>query len=200
MGGAGPDAVIVVSGLPRSGTSMMMQMLEAGGVPVLTDGVREADEDNRRGYYELEEVKRSRRDVSWVAQAAGKAVKVVSMLLYELPEDRHYRVVFMRRDMDEVLASQRAMLKRRGEPDPGQASDLEIGAKFQAHLAEVDGWMEQRSNMEALHVEYADVLEDPTSWAQRIARFLGRDMDVEAMVKVVDGGLRRQRVGRQETR
>ena len=200
MGGAGPDAVIVVSGLPRSGTSMMMQMLEAGGVPVLTDGVREADEDNRRGYYELEEVKRSRRDVSWVAQAAGKAVKVVSMLLYELPEDRHYRVVFMRRDMDEVLASQRAMLKRRGEPDPGQASDQEIGAKFQAHLAEVDGWMEQRSNMEALHVEYADVLEDPTSWAQRIARFLGRDMDVEAMVKVVDGGLRRQRVGRQETR
>jgi len=190
--GADPAAVIVVSGLPRSGTSMMMQMLEAGGVPVLTDGVREADEDNRQGYYELEAVKRSRRDVSWVADAAGKAVKVVSLLLHELPDDRHYKVVFMRRDMDEVLASQRVMLERRGEPDAGQVSDREIGVKFEAHLAEVDGWLAQRSNMETLHAGYAEVLDDPALWASRIARHLGRDLDVEAMVKAVEGGLRRQ--------
>ena len=185
--------VIVVSGLPRSGTSMMMQMLDAGGVSVLTDGVREADVDNPKGYYELEAVKGTRRDMSWLSQAAGKAVKMVSMLLCELPEDRQYRVVFMRRDMEEVLASQRAMLRRRGEPDSAQPSDREMAVKFEAHLAQVAAWMEERANMEALHVQYADVLQDPTRLAGQVARHLERDLDIEAMVKVVDGGLHRQR-------
>ena len=191
----GPEGnvVIVVSGLPRSGTSMMMQMLEAGGVPVLTDGVREPDEDNPKGYYELEAVKGTRRDVSWLSQATGKAVKIVSMLLYELPEDRQYKVIFMRRDMGEVLASQRAMLRRRGEPGSDQPSDGEMAVEFGVHLDEVAGWMEGRGNMEVLQVQYAEVLGDAVGLAGQVARHLGGDLDVEAMAGVVDGGLRRQK-------
>ena len=185
--------MIVVSGLPRSGTSMMMQMLEAGGVPVLTDGVREPDEDNPKGYYELEAVKGTRRDVSWLSQATGKAVKIVSMLLYELPEDRQYKVIFMRRDMGEVLASQRAMLRRRGEPGSDQPSDGEMAVEFGVHLDEVAGWMEGRGNMEVLQVQYAEVLGDAVGLAGQVARHLGGDLDVEAMAGVVDGGLRRQK-------
>ena len=105
--------VTLVSGLPRSGTSMMMQMLHAGGIPAVTDNIRLADKDNERGYYELEAVKRTKDDASWLRDAPGKAVKVIYLLLYDLPTDYTYRVIFMNRNLDEVLASQRAMLERR---------------------------------------------------------------------------------------
>ena len=107
--------VTVVSGLPRSGTSLMMQMLAAGGVELLIDQIRRADADNPRGYFELEAVKRTRQDASWLDDAAGKAVKVIHLLLRDLPDDREYRVVMMSRDLDEVLASQQAMLARSGK-------------------------------------------------------------------------------------
>src|SRR5437764_1475845 len=98
--------IIVVSGLPRAGTSLMMQMLDNGGIEVLTDGVRAADTDNPRGYYELEKVKRLKQDASWLPQARGKVFKMVSQLLYDLPASEAYRVLFMERDFDEMLRSQ----------------------------------------------------------------------------------------------
>ena len=104
------DEIVVVSGLPRSGTSMMMKMLEAGGLTPLTDGQREADEDNLGGYYEFEQVKKMAQDSGWLEEARGKVVKVISRLLYDLPKTYHYRVIFMQRHLDEVLASQQQML------------------------------------------------------------------------------------------
>jgi len=112
------ETITVVSGLPRSGTSMMMQMLGAGGLAVLTDGKRGADADNPRGYYEYEAVKSLGQDASWLASAGGKAVKIVSALLIHLPDGFDYRVIFMRRPIAEVLASQRAMLDRLGHAGP----------------------------------------------------------------------------------
>src|SRR5579872_1312474 len=112
------DFVTIVSGLPRSGTSMMLRMLAAGGLPILTDGVRTPDEDNPHGYLEWEGVKSLARDASWVASARGKGVKVIYYWLRDLPRDCRYRVIFMRRDLDEVLASQAAMLERRGVREP----------------------------------------------------------------------------------
>ena len=99
------DVITIVSGLPRSGTSLMMQMLEAGGMPVLTDGIRDADEDNPRGYYELEAVKRTKDDPAWLHGAPGKVVKMIYLLLYDLPTTYNYRIIFMRRPLSEVVAS-----------------------------------------------------------------------------------------------
>ena len=117
------QVVTIVSGLPRSGTSLMMRMLESGGIPVLIDGVRDADEDNPQGYYEYEPVKKTKEDTTWLQQASGKAVKMVYQLLYDLPPHYQYRVVFMRRRMSEVLASQKIMLNRRGKTDTSIADE-----------------------------------------------------------------------------
>src|SRR5450432_3057856 len=104
--------ITVVSGLPRSGTSLMMQMLAAGGMPLLTDQIRAPDQDNPRGYFEFERVKQIKRDQAWLGSAVGKAVKIIHLLLYDLPPNRNYRVIFMRRNIEEVLISQRKMLQR----------------------------------------------------------------------------------------
>jgi hypothetical protein len=183
--------ITVVSGLPRSGTSMMMQMLEAGGLPPLTDRQRAADEDNPRGYYELEQVKD--RDVkgAWAADAEGKAVKIISMLLYDLPPGRQYRVIFMRRPMEEILASQAEMLRRRGA-DPGPADDR-MKQHYEAHLRKLDRWMAEQPNIAKLACDYHAALADPRREARAIAGFLGLDLDVEAMARVVEPSLHRQR-------
>src|ERR1700674_2159926 len=130
--------IIVVSGLPRSGTSMMMNMLDSGGVPVLTDGIRSSDDSNPRGYFEYEPVKELGKDGgrSWVLLARGKAVKIISFLLTWLPETCDYRVVFMQRDLDEIIASQNEMLARRGEPSgAGEAATRNVYAE---HLHQVE--------------------------------------------------------------
>src|SRR5258708_19458598 len=130
------DFVTIVSGLPRSGTSMMLRMLEAGGLPILTDGVRGADEDNPHGYLEWEAVKSLQRDASWVAAARGKGVKVIYYFLRDLPVDCHYRVIFMRRDIAEVLASQRPMLDRPGVRQQGPAP-ARMQRLFESELQEI---------------------------------------------------------------
>src|SRR6185369_5935200 len=109
------EPVIIVSGLPRSGTSMMMSMLVAGGIKAMTDSIRTADEDNPKGYFELEKVKELEKDHLWLSDAAGKAIKIISALLKHLPREYPYKTIFMRREMKEILASQRQMLIRRGE-------------------------------------------------------------------------------------
>jgi len=187
-----PETIVIVSGLPRSGTSMMMKMLEAGGMELLTDGIRAADEDNPKGYYEFEQVKQIEHDKSWLPAARGKAVKMISALLRHLPEGYSYKVIFMQRAMPEVLASQRQMLIRRGQ-DPDKISDERMAELFSKHLEQVEAWLAQQPHFETLYVSYNDMLVDPEPYARRIDAFLGGGLDVERMVGVVDPNLYRQR-------
>lgn len=188
-----PKFVTVISGLPRSGTSMMMKMVEAGGILPITDHIREADEDNPKGYYEFERVKQlDKGDTAWVKDAEGKAVKVISQLLKHLPNTHQYRIIFMRRNMDEILASQKKMLINRGE-DPNQAPDEEISALFEAHLQNVISWMRVQPNVETLFVHYSDILANPEPHVKQINRFLGNNLDTDAMTTIVDPNLYRNR-------
>jgi hypothetical protein len=187
------NVVYIVSGLPRSGTSMMMKMLEAGGIKPLTDRVRTADEDNPKGYYEFERVKQIEHDQDWLPKARGKAVKMVSALLKHLPADYRYRIVFMQRHMEEILASQQRMLVRRGEPTD-RVSDEKMAALFERHLREVEDWLARQPNVEVLYIHYSDVLADPAAASERINRFFGGSLDAVAMASVVDPELYRQRI------
>jgi hypothetical protein len=183
--------VTVVSGLPRSGTSMMMRVLEAGGLPVLADGLRQPDEDNPHGYFELESVKRTVRDPTWLGQAGGKVVKVIARLLVDLPAGQPYKIIFMRRDLDEVLRSQRKMLERRGEPSG--PPDEEMRRLLLVHVLETEDFLRTRPEMETLYVSYNRTVADPRPQAERINRFLGGALDVDRMVGAVDAALYRQR-------
>jgi hypothetical protein len=185
--------LIIVSGLPRSGTSMLMRMLESGGVPVLRDDSRAPDENNPNGYYELERVKRLHRDAdkSWLADGEGKALKVVSWLLPHLPETRSYRVIFMLRPLREVVASQNRMLDVLSEPR-GNENDDRLIESYERHLAQVQSFLDSRPSFTTLQVKYRDVIADPATECQRIARFVGRELDVAGMSHVVDPHLRHQ--------
>jgi hypothetical protein len=184
--------IVVVSGLPRSGTSMMMRMLAAGGVPPLVDGIRAADVSNPNGYFEFEPVKGLDKggDQSWLPTARGRAVKIISQLLTWLPETYDYRVIFMHRALDEVLASQQAMLERRGEHDGDSARAREI---YTAHLAQVERFMAARSCFRVLPVQYREAVADPAAAAAQVATLVGRSLDQRAMIGAVDGSLYRNR-------
>jgi hypothetical protein len=192
--------LIIVSGLPRSGTSMMMKMLEAGGVPVWLDGIRAADEQNPRGYYELERVKDldKGQDKGWVREGRGRAVKVISSLLTHLPRTNNYNIVFMRRDLDEVLASQKKMLADRGEQG-GDASDDILRKHFESHLMRVKYFLTHQPGVRALDVQYADVVSNPEPIARRIDAFLGGALDIKAMTAIADAQLYRNRAGKGAT-
>jgi hypothetical protein len=186
--------VVVVSGLPRSGTSMLMKMLEAGGIDLIVDGLRTADEDNPKGYYEDERVKdlTKEKDKAWLGEARGKTIKVISYLLKELPENHNYKVLLLRRNLKEVLASQAKMLERRGEPS--EASDERMLELLEADLWKASYLLKHSARFEALELRYRDVLDDPTAQAERVNDFLGGSLDVGAMAEVVDPKLYRNRV------
>ena len=186
-----PEAIAIVSGLPRSGTSMMMQALQAGGMAVLTDHQRPPDDDNPRGYLEFEPAKKIAHDHSWLPQARGKAVKVVSALLRHLPREYEYKIIFMRRPLNEVLASQQAMLRRRGAQ--GGPDDATVLPLFARHLTEVTAWIARQPNISAVYVDYHDVLRAPAQQLARVRDFLGSGLDLDSMVSVVDERLYRQR-------
>lgn len=182
--------IVIVSGLPRSGTSLMMQMLECGGLEVMTDNARAADVDNPRGYYELERVKTIKRDSSWLEQAEGKVFKMVSLLLYDLPANRRYRIIFMERDLDEILASQEKMLKRLNRETGGRE---DMRRSFTLHMAKLHAWFQQQIHIDVLRVGYHDLLTNPLTEAERINRFLDGALDTERMTKAVDQSLYRNR-------
>jgi hypothetical protein len=186
--------IIVVSGLPRSGTSMMMKMLDAGGLDLVTDNVRTADEDNPKGYFEYERVKDLDKtdDKSWLAGYRGKVVKIISFLLRDLPDDFHYKIIFMRRDLEEVIASQNKMLIRRGEPTD-EANDAKMIKNYKMHLVKTDFLLEEKPNLDALLIDYRGAIEDPRSQATAVARFLGMKLDVDRMAEAVDPRLYRNR-------
>ena len=187
------EPVVVVSGLPRSGTSMLMKMLEAGGVPIVTDGLRTADEDNPKGYYEVERVKdlAQEKEPGWLSEARGKAIKVISFLLRSLPSDLNYRVIFIRRDIEEVLASQKKMLARRGETD--DAPPERMRSHFEDDLWRARYQLTHRACFETLEVHYSEILARPLEGAQRVNTFLGGGLDAEAMAAAVDPELYRNR-------
>ena len=187
------DPVVVVSGLPRSGTSMTMKMLEAGGLPLVIDGIRTADEDNPKGYYEDERVKDLAKvlDKSWLKDARGRSIKIISYLLKELPRANQYKILFMRRHLDEVLASQAKMLDRRNEPNP--TSDEEMRRIYQQHLDEVEALVAKHPTMEKLDVDYRELIEKPLEGARKIDAFLGGGHSIEDMAAMVDKNLYRNR-------
>jgi hypothetical protein len=187
------EPIIVVSGLPRSGTSMLMKMLDAGGLAVVTDGQRTADEDNPRGYFEVERIKNLAKDDDrrWLAEARGKAIKVISYLLRSLPSQFNYRVVFIRREIEEVLASQDKMLARRGQTDdipPQRMREL-----FEKDVASARKLLADEPQFETLEVHYTAILAHPLEEARRIAGFVGGGLDAEAMAAAVDPELYRNR-------
>ncbi len=187
-------AIILVSGLPRSGTSMMMKMLEAGGLEPLIDNIRKADEDNPKGYYELEQVKELDKsdDKTWLVEAQGKVIKIISQLLRDLPDTHQYKILFMRRKMAEILASQKQMLIRRGEPTD-RISDKELTGLFSKHLVSTEKWLHDQPNFDVYYVPYNKVLVDPAVYVQQINTFLGGELNTDAMLAVVDKSLHRQR-------
>lgn len=186
------EPITIVSGLPRSGTSMMMQILAAGGAPILTDNIRQPDEDNPRGYYEFEKVKQVREDASWLDDAGGKVVKMVYRLLSDLPKDKTYRVIFMKRQLAEVIASQDEMLQRHGKSG-GDAGQEQLAAIYRRQLDDAEKWLSNQPNFSVLYVEYQDVLNDTERVVAEINAFLGGDLDVPAMALVPDSSLYRQR-------
>lgn len=188
-----PQPVLVVSGLPRSGTSLMMKMVAAGGIPPLTDHLRQADADNPQGYYEFERVKNlDKGDTVWVADAQGKAVKVISQLLIHLPPGYRYKVIFMQRHLDEILASQKKMLTRRGE-DSNLVHDDEMRLLFEKHLRQVLAWLAEQPHIETLPVHYRNLINFPQPQAEKINRFWDGSLDVAAMTAVIDPTLYRNR-------
>jgi sulfotransferase family protein len=188
-----PKLITVVSGLPRSGTSMMMKMLEAGGLPLLVDNLRIGDDDNPAGYYEFEPVKKlSQGDSEWLADAQGKVLKVIAALITHLPATYSYQIIFMRRDMSEILASQKKMLLNRGE-DPNKISDAEMAQLFEKHLFKVLSWIDQQPNMRKIEVSYNMLFKDPKPNIAQINRFLGNILDGEKMLEVINPDLYRQR-------
>lgn len=185
------NEIIVVSGLPRSGTSAMMQMLERGGIEILSDGLRAADADNPEGYREYERVKRLAHDPGCLDVAPGKAVKIISELLPHLPSNLEYRIIFMRRNMDEVLASQAIMLQRRNQP--AGVDDPRLRSLLIRHVNEMIDLLRGSSNARVLYVSYNRMMEQPGEVAAKVASFLERPLDVEMMVAAVKPALHRNR-------
>jgi hypothetical protein len=183
--------ITIVSGLPRSGTSLMMQMLASGGMPILSDGERGADVDNPRGYLEWERIKQLPRDPACIAEAEGKAVKVISFLLPSLPKGHEYRVIFMQRPMREILASQDVMMRHRGTTKAGP--DISVAAPFEKILRSANTWLDTKAYVKTLRVPYHDVLRDAETIAKKAIQFLGISLNVEAMSQQVDATLYRNR-------
>lgn len=186
--------ITVVSGLPRSGTSLMMQMIVAGGMPALTDGLRTADENNPKGYFEWEPAKSLKQNPNAIALAEGKVVKIISALLPNLPSSYEYRVVFMIRPLEEVVASQNKMLRRLGREVP-QTPMAAVMAAFDKHLKETDAWLAKAPNIKIMRIEHGSVLNNPYTEAARIAEFLGGRLDLAGMTRQVEQSLYREKAG-----
>ena len=189
-----PPPIVVVSGLPRSGTSMLMQMLAAGGLEVVTDELRQADTDNPRGYFEFEPVKSLAKtdDASWLDAAHGKAIKIIASLLRYLPGGKTYKILFMERNLQEVLDSQKRMLEHL-DKDAGAADNAAMTAQFTRHLGQVKAWLREQSHMDVLYIRHAEAVAEPQAVAERLQTFLGRPLDIDAMAAAVQPQLYRNR-------
>ena len=186
------SSIIVVSGLPRSGTSMMMKILAEGGLPIVSDERRRADDDNPNGYYELDLVKQmSTGNTEWLSSAGGRGIKVISALLEHLPPDYSYKVIFMEREAKEILASQQKMLHHRNETST--LSDADMEEQFRRHLSAVKPWLARRPNMDVLYVNYNSLISDPEPLCKRVVEFIRAPLDLSRMLSVPNAQLYRNR-------
>ncbi|HGY54962.1 MAG TPA: sulfotransferase family protein [Caldithrix abyssi] len=185
--------ITIVSGLPRSGTSLLMQMLRAGGMELLTDRHRLPDENNPRGYFEYEAVKNISNDNTFLEEARGKAIKIISHLLAYLPERYYYNILFMRRNIDEVILSQNKMLKKLNAPYQEENAE-HIKQDFIKHLHKIHIWMRQQDNVRFLYIDHRRILNQPHTEAARIVHFLQLDLDTQKMATVIDPSLYRSRI------
>jgi hypothetical protein len=192
--GSRGEPIVVVSGLPRSGTSMMMRMLEAGGLPILSDHERSPDIDNPKGYFELERIKdlEKETDKSYLREGRGKAVKAISFLIKDLPDDNDYRVIFMRRDLDEVLASQDKMIERLDQGDTS-ADQEAMKEAYRNDIVRTRLLCRNRSNFEHIEVHYKAAIDDPAAVSRAVNEFLGGGLDETAMRAAIDASLYRNR-------
>jgi hypothetical protein len=188
-----PNIVYIVSGLPRSGTSLMMKMLDVGGIPPLTDNIREADADNPKGYYEFEKVKKLPDDTEWLPEAHGKVVKILAELIKHLPDDHHYKIIFMMRDIDEIIASQRKMMIRRGE-DPDIVPDSEMKELLRTYLKNLKIFVKNHPNMEVCYISYNDLMRDLDFTLYEIEEFFNGGLNTNKMREVIDFSLYRNRI------
>jgi len=188
------EPVVIVSGLPRSGTSMMMRMLEGGGVPIMSDAEREADIDNPKGYFEYERVKdlEKETDKSYVREGRGQALKVISFLIKDLPDDNDYRVIFMRRDLDEVLTSQGKMIDRLGSSD-SSADDEAMKEAYRNDIVRTRLMCKKNPHMELIEIHYSETVDNPAASAHKVNAFLGGALDTSAMLAAVDKSLYRNK-------
>jgi hypothetical protein len=184
--------VTIVAGVPRSGTSLLMQMLAAGGMPILTDGVRAADIDNPRGYLEFEPVKNTRNDPSWLEKAGGHAVKMVYALIYDLPSTFNNRVILVRRDLSEAIASQRAMLERLGRTG-SKLPDDRVAALFEREMAAIKQWIAKQPNFRLMELDFRDCVYNPAAVAEALSSFLGGRLDQLQMAKAAEPSLHRKK-------
>jgi hypothetical protein len=173
----------------RSGTSLMMKMLEAGGIEPVTENIRGADLDNPKGYYEFEKVKTVAEDSSWLPGTRGKAFKMMSIRLRNLPRNHRFKIIFMRREIGEILASQSKMLEHMGKAS-GPTNE-QMATLFTNHLAEIETWLAQWPEIEVLYVSYNDLVQNPSAVVDRIKTFLNRPLNVDAMIATVDISLYR---------
>jgi hypothetical protein len=179
--------------MPRSGTSLMMQMLDAGGIPALTDGARAPDSHNPYGYFEDSRVRGLARDAAWLAEARGRSVKIIYRLLRHLPADLEYRIVFMDRDLDEVYESQQDMLESRQDPAASQDRDSIIRA-LRREIESAKAWLAAQPNMRFIFVPYAELVREPKNWVTEVAQFLDGDLYEAAMAACIDSFLYRHRI------
>jgi len=188
------EPVIVVSGLPRSGTSMLMKMLKASDIEIVSDGIRKADGDNPEGYFEYEPVKKllEDNDKSWLKEARGKAVKIISLLLKGLTAENNYKVLFIDRDLDEVIASQNKMLINRGEPVNPQ-KDEKMKSDFKKHLDNIKKILNNKEYFDVLYLNHREIIKNPVQQAIKINQFLGGNLDIEKMAESVNPKLYRNR-------
>ncbi len=187
------NPIVVVSGLPRSGTSLMMQMLHSGGLEPLTDEIRKADNDNPKGYYEFERVKNlPDGDTLWIDDAKGKVVKIISTLLIYLPKKYDYKIIFMRREIPEIIASQAKMIINRGTQDADDDEEL-TKKMFVEHVAGVEKWIDSNANVDCLMVPFSDLFVKPMEHIDQIIKFTGVDLNKKAMQRQIDPKLYRNR-------
>jgi tetratricopeptide (TPR) repeat protein len=186
--------IYVVSGLPRSGTSMMMQMLAAGGFPIFSDDKRSADANNEKGYYEHEAVKSLIQNKKWLPEAKGKVVKVVANLLPHLPPRFKYKVVFIDRDLNEVLASQRKMLNRMGKKSNDEVYPLGLMQAFEQQVSFAKQWASRQANVEIIYLRHRDVIDSPFGVALKLQDFFNNQLLPELMAQVVDHKLHREQI------
>lgn len=182
------NTIIIVSGLPRSGTSMMMQMLSSGGLETLTDDVRLQDINNPKGYFEYEKVKSLAQDASWLHVAQGKVVKIIAQLIPFLPNEFNYKIIMMHRDINEILVSQQKMLGKDTTIIPFALGDI-----FTKQLQQTELFISNQPTMEAISIQYKEAINSPIEQVNKIASFLNRDLNLNEMMASIDKNLYRNK-------